>query len=298
MAKTFSEVLPGFQPSGELEAILKWAQVKKVGRSHMQHCINLYLSFERLIPKNLIYKLEDAINQQFFADSGTELRIKEDFELSDQYTVSYLMEQYKDSILMELERYSHILSNMFGHAQIDYPDEDTVRIEIEDSMVAREKSRRLEEILLNIINKRFHRSAVIRIVYHDKPASRKEEKESFIEIETRRIVAEAMNSRPSAAGDDEILTLETVAGGDAAAFENMIDENPDLAGGRMSTAQALGEEAAAVLTRREAGQTAASSEGISDRPASVFMTDKTGAAKNKADKDSAQGKQGKISEGS
>ncbi|MBQ4046150.1 MAG: PHP domain-containing protein, partial [Lachnospiraceae bacterium] len=126
----------------------------------------------------------------------------------------------------------------------------------------------------------------------------KEEKESFIEIETRRIVAEAMKSRPSAAGDDEILTLDTVAGGDAAAFENMIDENPDLAGGRMSTVQALGEGAAAVLTRREASQTAASSEGFSDRPASVFMTDKTGAAKNKADKDSAQGKQGKISEGS
>ncbi len=190
MAKTFSEVLPGFQGSSEISGILKWIQIDRVSMNRAQDMIFIYLTAERLIPKRLIYKLEGEIKKQFFYTATTGIKIRENYQLSEAYSVEYLMEQYRDSLLLELKTYSRLLHSLFDHAVLAYPDEEELVVEVEDSMVARAKGQELEKILHKVLNERFHMNVLIQLVYVNHKEKKKENAESFIELETRKIVEE------------------------------------------------------------------------------------------------------------
>ena len=164
MAKTFSEVLPGFQGSSEISGILKWIQIDRVSMNRAQDMIFIYLTAERLIPKRLIYKLEGEIKKQFFYTATTGIKIRENYQLSEAYSVEYLMEQYRDSLLLELKTYSRLLHSLFDHAVLAYPDEEELVVEVEDSMVARAKGQELEKILHKVLNERFHMNVLIQLV--------------------------------------------------------------------------------------------------------------------------------------
>ncbi|MDY2628650.1 MAG: PolC-type DNA polymerase III [Lachnospiraceae bacterium] len=190
MAKTFTEVLPGFKGSSEVSGVLKWIQVQRVCRNRAQDTIFIYLTAERLIPKRLIYKLEAEIKKQYFYTATTSIKIREDYRLSEAYSVEYLMEQYRDSLLLELKNCSRLLHNLFDHAVLAYPAEEELVVEVEDSMVARAKGQELEKILHKVLNERFHLNVLIQMVYADRKEKKKEKTESFIELETRKIVEE------------------------------------------------------------------------------------------------------------
>ncbi|MCI6731056.1 MAG: PolC-type DNA polymerase III [Lachnospiraceae bacterium] len=210
MSKTFTEVLPGFQGSAETEPILKWIVIQRVSRSRALDTISIYLTAERLIPKRLIYKLEGEIKKQYFSTSGTKIRIFEDYRLSDAWSASYLLEQYRDSLLLELKYYSHLLYNMFDHAELIFPAEDELMVEVDDNLIARSKGQELEKILHKVLNERFHMNILVRLIYvkHDKEAQvRREEQESFIEQETRKIVDEIMKRKQEVGEEkEEFLT--------------------------------------------------------------------------------------------
>ncbi|MCI7099761.1 MAG: PolC-type DNA polymerase III, partial [Lachnospiraceae bacterium] len=220
MAKSFTEVLPGFKGSSEVSGILKWMLVQRVSRNRAQDVITIYVTAERLIPKRLIYRLEAEIKKQYFYTVSTSVRVREDYRLSEAYSVEYLMEQYRDSLLLELKNCSRLLYSLFDHAELAYPAEEELVVEVEDSMVARAKGQELEKILHKVLNERFHMNVLIQLVYVNRKENKKEEAESFIELETQKIVAENQRRRQErlaekqAAAADRKESGEKVAVGD------------------------------------------------------------------------------------
>ena len=203
MSKTFAEVLPGFQASQEISGVLKWMEIERVCMNKARNQVSIYLTARRLIPKRLIYKLEGEIKKQYFYTVSTSIKIREDYILSEAYSTQYLMEQYRDSLELELKNYSRLLQGMFSHAQLSYPSEDELVVEIEDNMVSREKGMELEKILHKVLNERFHLNVLVHLVYVNRKKQTREESESFIEQETRKIVEEQERRR-----QEELLRKE------------------------------------------------------------------------------------------
>ena len=133
-AKPFFEVFPTLEIKGKLRDRLEQTSVERVSATKQRDRISIYLYSTRLITKEDIWAAEKEIKAQLFPKASLTVRIFERFELSAQYTPENLMEVYRDSILAELQEYSHVEYNAFRTADISYPESGGVELTIEDTI--------------------------------------------------------------------------------------------------------------------------------------------------------------------
>ncbi len=93
------------------------------------------------------------------------IKILEKYHLSGQYTPKKLMDVYRDSILMELKNYSILLYNMFRRAVLSFDEKDLLTMEIEDTMIAKDKAPELVRILEKIFTERCNIPMEVRLSY-------------------------------------------------------------------------------------------------------------------------------------
>ena len=154
MAKCFLEVFPTLNIAESLKELLGLAQVEKVTTTRDRSSIRIYLKSPRLIHKQNIYDLEKGIKDQLFPDKQVSIKIQEKYRLSDQYTPKKLLDVYKDSLLMELKHYSIIEYNILRRAECTFPQENILRMTVEDNAVFREKTSELKRILEKVFHER------------------------------------------------------------------------------------------------------------------------------------------------
>ena len=111
MGKPFHEVFPSLKLSGEVTSLLSFATVRRITTNSGKDRMRVYLDAEKLIEKQYIYEIEQAIKDQLFFAMPIEIQIIEQFRLSGQYTARKLMPIYRESILLELKNYSRFLYN-------------------------------------------------------------------------------------------------------------------------------------------------------------------------------------------
>ncbi len=191
MNKGFREVFPGVQVESGLAELLQGVQVQRVSLNKKKDLLRIYLLSPQWIHKRYIYQLEDLLKKQLFADVPMQVKIIERFRLSAQYTPENLLEVYRSSIQMELKRHSVFLFNIFYTAKISFPEPDTMRLELVDSVVARER----EEELVRILEKIFcERCGLDLKIYPELAAPERESRalknsERKIEEEVRSVLA-------------------------------------------------------------------------------------------------------------
>ena len=140
-------------------------EVERVVSTSHKDILKVYLHSDHLITKQYIRAVEREIKNQLFAGARMQVKIKEHFTLSSQYTPENLMEVYGESIRMELKDYNHFDYNLFYHATIEYPEEQVMLLMIEDTIIAQKRSEDLIQILNQIINERCGLQIDIRIAY-------------------------------------------------------------------------------------------------------------------------------------
>ena len=64
--------------------------------------------------------METMIKEQLFGRNRIRIRIYEDYQLSGQYTPENLMNEYRESILLELKERSVVEHNMFLNAKYHF----------------------------------------------------------------------------------------------------------------------------------------------------------------------------------
>ncbi len=181
MEKRFFDVFPKLLLDEELQAYFKEVTVTRVTLNSRKTKMRIYISSRQWIHKKKIYQLEKAIQQQFFAGQQMDVKIQESFMLSSQYNPQNFLAIYKDSLQLEIDQSSVILSQLFRTAKFAFKGEDQMTMILPDTMIARERADELEHIIDKVFCERCHFRLLTTIQY-EKP------KKNDIREETEKII--------------------------------------------------------------------------------------------------------------
>lgn len=164
MGKDFFEVFPTLNLPEDVRFLLKDVWVTKVATNSTRDFIRIYLFSTHLLQKKKIYELEYSIKHQLFDRSSIQVEILESYQLSGQYTPENLMNEYYESILLELEQRSAVERSMFEHADCEFED-GVLNLKLQNSIVAEGKKDSIVNLLLEVFNNRFHVPLSVKVGY-------------------------------------------------------------------------------------------------------------------------------------
>lgn len=164
MGKDFFEVFPTLNLPEDVRFLLKDVLVTKVATNSTRDFIRIYLFSTHLLQKKKIYELEYSIKHQLFDRSSIQVEILESYQLSGQYTPENLMNEYYESILLELEQRSAVERSMFEHADCEFED-GVLNLKLQNSIVAEGKKDSIVNLLLEVFNNRFHVPLSVKVGY-------------------------------------------------------------------------------------------------------------------------------------
>ncbi len=186
MEKNFFDAFPNLNLIGMQKELFEQVVVEKITATKRKDLLRIYIRSERLIEKELIYRTEGEIKKQFFPNDNITIKIYEKFILSGQYNPKTLMDVYKESILLELKEAEHMLYTMFRQADMRFPDNNSMELILEESVIARAKEDEFIGILDKVLNERCGFMVKFDVSYKEAAASKyKDEDEQKI----RKIVA-------------------------------------------------------------------------------------------------------------
>ena len=154
MEKPFLEVFPGLHIGEELKELLNLVMVEKIAMPKDRSSLRIYIVSPRLIHKKNIYSMEDGIAKQLFPGRPLTVKIQEKYRLSAQYTQKKLYDVYKDSIMLEFKQYGMMEHQILRKGQVEFVNEDTMLITVEDNLIYRERSTEVGRVLEKIFVER------------------------------------------------------------------------------------------------------------------------------------------------
>ena len=186
MEKNFFEAFPNLKLTGARKDLFEQVVVERITATRRKDILRIYIRSERLIEKEEVYGVEQEIKKQFFPKDNIIIKIYEKFILSSQYNPEKLMDTYKESVLMELKDSEHMLYTMFRQADMEFPDEQTVKLTLEDSVIAKSKEDELIRILDKVLNERCGFRVKFHVDYREAAESKYREED---ELRIRQMVA-------------------------------------------------------------------------------------------------------------
>ena len=150
----FFEVFNTLKVPEEIGVYLTDTEVTRVSKTSTNSLARVYLSSERLISKQVIYKAEDALKKQIFRMKNMDVRIIDRYRLSKQYTPVKIMEIYYD-ILFELEKYWTLEYNLLKNSQWEFDGEHCLVLTLEDGFLSRTYADTLADYFKKIFLNRF-----------------------------------------------------------------------------------------------------------------------------------------------
>ena len=192
MGKKFFEVFPTLKLDTGLKDLYEQVTVEKVSSTKRKDFLRIYISSDRLIQKEDVFRVEGEIKRQFFPSAAMVIKIYERFHLSAQYDPAKLMEVYRDSILLELREYSPVEYNLFKKADMDFTEGGRLVLTVEDTVLGKGKSEELVHILDKIFNERCGIAVEVQAAYKKHAAGKyKEEDEHRLAMQVAEISARA-----------------------------------------------------------------------------------------------------------
>lgn len=167
-AKVFFEVFPTLKAEDDIQILFADVEVRKITTNSARDFLHIYIFSRHLIQKKQIWQMERRIKEQLFGKVAVNIRIEEEYTLSEQYTPSALMMEYRDSIIQELREYSVLAANMFEQAQLRFEEQNVMYLELLDTIVSEGRREYIVDLLNQIFNERFHVNTDIRVEYKEK----------------------------------------------------------------------------------------------------------------------------------
>ena len=204
--KKFFHVFPTLRADDDVRLLFSDVEVKKITTNSRRDFLNIYIFSRHLIQKKQIFQMEQCIKDQLFAKTAVAVHIVEEYMLSGQYTAEALMNEYRESIILELKEKSMLASNMFAQADIRYEAENVVCLELLDTIVSAGRKEEIVDLLKEVYSERFI-PAEIRVDYKepDRTGSR-EYDEQRIQQEINAIFERRARQRgetPQAEGEEK-----------------------------------------------------------------------------------------------
>ena len=172
MQKLFFEVFSTLEVNPELKSLLSEVLVTKAATNAARDRLRIYLLSTRLIHKTGIFQLERAIKEQLFPASRLTVKIIEKYNLSGQYNPRKLMDVYKDSLLEEIKAISFLDYNMLRCAKMEFPQDHILRLILEDTVIAGQRSDELVEFLEKVVCERCGLDMTVEVEYQERTESK------------------------------------------------------------------------------------------------------------------------------
>ncbi len=192
MGKKFFDVFPSLKLDTGLRDLYEQVTVEKVSATKRKDFLRIYISSDRLIQKEDVFRAEREIKKQFFPNVPMRIKFYERFHLSFQYDPKKLTEIYRDSILLELREYSPVEYSLFKKADIAFIQADTLLLTVEDTVLGKGKAEELIRILEKIYNERCGFAVTVKIAYKEHAAGKyRKEDEYKLSMQIAEISARA-----------------------------------------------------------------------------------------------------------
>ncbi len=153
--KAFFEVFPTLKLNEDLSDIFEQVEVVKVASNVSHDKIRIYIESSRLIEKSAIFSVRDRISENLKTGKKIQIEIVEKYHLSQQYTVENLFELYRDSIVLELNEKSPIVSTMFKKAPAHFDESGRLIVDLEANIISESRMKILKETVEKIFRERF-----------------------------------------------------------------------------------------------------------------------------------------------
>ena len=209
MSKLFFEVFPTLKVKEEMKQLLAEVEVTKVASNSARDFIRVHIFSRHLIKKRRIYELERMIKEQLFGRAPVRIELREDYQLSAQYTPENLMREYYDSLLLEAEQKSVVERNMLQTSHYTFEEGNILCLTLQDTVVAQGKKDSVVQLLTSVFNERFHVPVEVRVVY-EKP---RESSLKYNDLKLRQEVDAIVEKKPCAP-EGEASAREGSGGGE------------------------------------------------------------------------------------
>ena len=151
----FFEVLPDLKVEEKLYRLFSIVNVEKVVLDNATNVLNFHLSSRELIHHELIIRMQNHIKNKLFPNTPVTINLQESYILSEQYTVKYLTEAYKASLLYEISAKSEMFSAIIRLSEW-MVEGDTLTITLDNSLFARRKAEEIKTFLEKVYRERFN----------------------------------------------------------------------------------------------------------------------------------------------
>ncbi|MCR5233814.1 MAG: PolC-type DNA polymerase III [Lachnospiraceae bacterium] len=221
MSKQFNEVFPTLELKNELAMLYSDAEVVKISNTSAGDRLRVYIRVPHIIEKQDIYAVEREISRQLFPGAIMKVTLHERFELSDSYSARTLMDVYKDSILEEFKHYNQFDYLTLYHADYEFPEDNVMKLVLDDTLVAREHRDDIVRIFEKIFRERCNLDASVLVEFKDHEMSMSRiNSEHKMEEEVRKITLSLSDGAVGAEGTSGITdTVGVMTGGPDGADE-------------------------------------------------------------------------------
>ena len=261
----FREVFEPLNIKQDIYDVFADTDVERIVMNKGQKIMRIYLVMERLIQKHYLYDMENQLARNLFQDNETKVKICETYRLPEQYTISYILEHYYESMLLELSRENKILHTLVKHSDPAVTEENVLTLQFPDTMVAKNMEQELRDYLELVFDKRFYRPVQIHIDFVKQKESRYRKEQ---ELRAERILQE--------------ITRQVVGGGAVAAPEPAAEaeEGPETTGENVQDLpKRNGEQTKAEAVKAETEKTS-----VKSNPSALDEKKSAGAYRNGYDK--------------
>ena len=139
MTKPFFEVFPGLQLTEALSDLFEETEVARIAVNRERSKYAVSIESSHLIHRRDVSAMQETLADRISTGKEITVYIKEQFHLSEQYTLQRLMEEYGDSIAWELWQISPVSGSIFRDAKLTYPTDHVMMVSLEDSCLTRSR---------------------------------------------------------------------------------------------------------------------------------------------------------------
>lgn len=187
--KKFFNVFPDLRLKADLEELMSLVFVEKIASNHSKSSLKIYIVSTRLIPRYDKLYVQKEIEKQLFGNMAVKVIIDDRYVLSKQYSPKTLWDEYSDSIMAELKDFNIVMYNMLRKGDVEFTDNDTLKLTLEDSVLGKSKEAELKGYVEEIIVKRCGLPVNISIGYKEYKESRfRRQQEQKVENEVAMIM--------------------------------------------------------------------------------------------------------------
>lgn len=189
--RAFFEVLTELKVDDKLQQLFEPVGIKKVVFEQATEHLEIYLSSKELLNRPMLLKMQRAIKDQLFKTAPLSITLVESYELSEAYTPAYIVEAYKQNLLLEIEEKSEMVYAIVKNAVWRVAAKQLF-IEIDNSFVARKKTEPLKSFLEKIFMERFQLQLGVQFEYKasSNPLAYVEENQNQLKREVTSVMSQ------------------------------------------------------------------------------------------------------------